>query len=115
MNDKCSGSNVFKKYMSKENINYIQHNIIVGVFINSNKKYRLTTKQKYEDIYVKMEEIYYMNAYRIDNDCAMTLQYLNKTAIIQIVNEIIKTLEFNDNYLTFLNSKRVLMDRPKMT
>ena len=77
-------------FFSKENIELLQKNIIIGVYKKSNKQI-LIDEQSCDELKIIMRSIYLQNSHNLSYDITKQIQELNCLVLTYAINQIYKS------------------------
>lgn len=97
-------SSLSRKFFSRDNINKIQKNIIIGVYEKSNKKYSISTQDEKELIII-MRSYYLQYGKNLTTNIQGQIDALNKMVIDWSIDEIIKNIE---QYIIYKQNASIL-------
>lgn len=109
-----SKTNLSKTYFSRENIEYLHKKIILGVYEQSQYKYKIG-KQSEDELKIVMKSIYLQYGQNLDCKIKEQVNSLNKRVLKYCINNIILGIKQYIGYVEDVSSDIKLMDRPILT
>jgi hypothetical protein len=107
----CQQSSLETYFFSDENMDYINKQIILSVYKNTNKKFRINNQSK-EKLLIVMRYIFLEYARHLPYDIKKQILDLNCRVVQDIIPNIITNLNQKIDYLNEINNPRKLIPLP---
>lgn len=107
----CEQSSLETCFFSEENMNYINKQVILSVYKNTNKKFKIQDQSK-EKLLIVMRYIFLEYARHLPYDVKSQIIDLNCKVVKNIVPDIITNLNQKIGYLEEINNPRKLLPLP---
>ena len=98
-------------FFSKENIELLQKNIIVGVYKKSNKQI-VIDKQSCDELKIIMRSIYLQNSHNLSYDITQQIKELNCIVLTYAINQIYKSAIAYLKYKIDVSNAPEIMQNP---
>ena len=108
----CNINDLELIYFSDENIELINKQLIISVFINSNKKYKISNQSTIA-LTIVMRYIFIEYSKNLSYNIREQIKELNCRVINELVPKILTEVSQRVNYLKEINTPRKILEYPK--
>ena len=108
----CEQGNLETIFFSEENIDLINKQLILSVYYNSNKQFKIQN-QSTDNLIIIMRYIFIEYARHLPYDILKQIKELNNRVVDEIVPTIITNINQKIDYLKEINNPRQLLELPQ--